>query len=499
MSILESMLIWPDRPLPSLLVLLLVLLPFLYAARDPVHALLRSACRAIANPLRLSARWLGDAGLRLQHRNREVLLAHGGHEVKLTIERELERVTALVQRDLEGYPVLQRKMMDEITRIEEDYKKSGEVPPPPPEWVKAIEAMAKVKPGSDGVLERILTDIRKSIDSIYVLVVAEYRSAYQARHRILKGFLPFWRSVEQTLSRMDRNITSLQSSAAKIDANVLKLEKIAARDNDAANVLAASTATQFFVAGLVMLIAFGGAFVNFKLIALPMSAMVGGGDYITANLQASELAALVIILFETLMGLFLMETLRFTSLFPLGNITEKMRRRLMWASLTILLVLAGFEVALAVMRDVIITADVALKQQLGAAAGAAHVETGWVNKIPTFGQMILGFTLPFALAFVAIPLDYFVNAGRTVVGAALEFALRGSALLLRLAANLIRGTGNLAIMLYDVLIFVPLAIERAVASYRAGSARNNASRPASSSSSSSLSSLEQAAVPKEVS
>ncbi len=501
MSILESMFIWPDRPLPSLLVVLLALLPFLYAARDPVHALLRGACRAIANPLRLSARWLGDAGLRLQHRNREVLLAHGGHEVKLTIERELERVTALVQRDLEGYPVLQRKMMDEITRIEEDYKKSGEVPPPPPEWVKAIEAMAKVKPGSDGVLERILTDIRKSIDSIYVLVVAEYRSAYQARHRILKGFLPFWRSVEQTLGRMDRNITSLQSSAAKIDANVLKLEKIAARDNDAANVLAASTATQFFVAGLVMLIAFGGAFVNFKLIALPMSAMVGGGDYITANLQASELAALVIILFETLMGLFLMETLRFTSLFPLGNITEKMRRRLMWASLTILLVLAGFEVALAVMRDVIIAADVALKQQLGAAAGAAHVETGWVNKIPTFGQMILGFTLPFALAFVAIPLDYFVNAGRTVVGAALEFALRGSALLLRLAANLIRGTGNLAIMLYDVLIFVPLAIERAVASYRAGSARNNASRPASSSSSSSssLSSLEQAAVPKEVS
>ena len=490
MSILESMFIWPDRPLPSLLILLLAMLPFLYAARDPVHGLLRSACRAIAQPLRLGARWLSGAGVRLQQRNREVLLAHGGHETKLTIEREFERVTALVQRDLEGYPVLQRKLMDEITRIEEDYDKSGEVPPPPPDWVKAVETMAKVKPGSDGVLERILADIRKSIDSIYVLVIAEYRSAYQARHKILKGFLPFWRSVEQTLGRMDRNITSLQSSAAKIDANVLKLEKIAARENDAANVLAASTATQFFVAGLVMLIAFGGAFVNFKLIALPMSAMVGGGDYITANLQASELAALVIILFETLMGLFLMETLRFTSLFPLGNITEKMRRRLMWASLTILLVLAGFEVALAVMRDVIINADVALKQQLGATVGAAHMETGWVTKIPTVGQMILGFTLPFALAFVAIPLDYFINAGRTVVGAALEMALRGSALLLRLAANLFHGTGNLAIMFYDVVIFVPLAIERAVLSQRvAGSERSKASRPAP---------LEHAAVTREV-
>ena len=489
MSILESMFIWPDRPLPSLLVLLLVLLPLLYAAREPMHALLKNVTRAIAQPLRLGARWLSAAGVRLQLRNREVLLAHGGHEVKLTIEREFERVTSLVQRDLEGYPVLQRKLMDEITRIEEDYNKSSEVPPPPPEWVKAIEAMAKVKPGADGVLERILSDIRKSIDSIYVLVVAEYRSAYQARHRILKGFLPFWRSVNQTLIRMDRNITSLQSCAAKIDANVVKLEKIAARENDAANVLAASTATQFFVAGLVMLIAFGGAFVNFKLIALPMSAMVGGGDYITANLQASELAALVIILFETLMGLFLMETLRFTSLFPLGNITEKMRRRLMWASLTILLVLAGFEVALAVMRDVIISADVALKQQLGAVVGAAAIDAGWVSKIPTVGQMILGFTLPFALAFVAIPLDYFINAGRTVVGAGMEVALRGSSLLLRLAASLVRGTGVLAIMLYDVLIFVPLAIERGISSYRKGSANNNASRP--------LASLDNAAAPRQ--
>ncbi len=197
--------------------------------------------------------------------------------------------------------------------------------------------------------------------------MSEYRSAYQERHHILKGFLPFWRSVNQTLTQVDRNITSLQVSAAKIDANVLKLEHIAARGNDAANALASSASTLFFVAGMVMLIAFGGAYVNFKLIALPMSAMVGGGDYITDSLQASEVAALVIILFETLMGLFLMETLRFTSLFPFGGITEKMRRRLMWASLTILLVLAGVEVALAVMRDSIIAADVALKHQLGSA------------------------------------------------------------------------------------------------------------------------------------
>ncbi|MGH8595632.1 MAG: hypothetical protein ACREXT_03115, partial [Gammaproteobacteria bacterium] len=157
MSLLESLFIWPNRPLPSLLVLLVLLMPFLYAAREPMHALFKSVCRSIANPLRLGARWLADTGLRLRNRNREVLVAHGSHEVKLTIEREFEHVTMLVQRDLEGYPVLQRKLMDEITRVEEDYKKSAEVPPPPPEWVKAIESIAKIKASGDGVVERILS------------------------------------------------------------------------------------------------------------------------------------------------------------------------------------------------------------------------------------------------------------------------------------------------------------------------------------------------------
>ena len=54
-----------------------------------------------------------------------------------------------------------------------------------------------------------------------------------------------------------------------------------------------------------------------------------------------------------------------------------------------------------------------------------QVDSGWVTRIPTFGQMILGFTLPFALAFVAIPLEYFVGSGRIVLGASLTLSLRG--------------------------------------------------------------------------
>lgn len=467
MSLTEAVFIWPERPALSLLVLFIVAIPFLYVAREPVHMLIARLARTISNPLRLVARWLSDTALKLRARNREVLFAHGSRELRLTIEREFERVTTLVQRDLEGYPALQRKLMDEITKIEDDYKQSGEVPPPPPEWVKAVDGFAKIKNNGDGVVERILADIRDSIDDIYKKIIAEYRGSYQERHHILKRSLPFWRAANQTLMRVERNITGLHDSAEKIDANVRKLDGIFSKNSNAEHALTTSASTQFFISGLVMLIAFGGAYVNFKLISLPMSAMVGGGDYITANLRASEVAAMVIILFEALMGLFLMESLRFTSLFPLQNLSEKMRRYLMWASLIMLIVFAGVEVALAVMRDAIIAADVALKQSLGAGEAVAAVDGGWVMRIPTFGQMILGFTLPFALAFVAIPLEYLVNAGRIVLGALLVQAMRGAAFVVRFVANLSREAGKLLIALYDIVIFIPLSIERWVARMRA--------------------------------
>ena len=461
----EFLLIWPDRPTLSIAVLLLVLIPLLYAARSPVHDLIAALTRAIVGPLRLSSRWLARTATKLRERNREVLFGQGAREAKLIVDRERERVSSLVQRDLEGYPALQRRLTDEITRIEEDFKKSGEVPPPPPEWVKAVESIASIKTGGDGVIERILSDIRKSIEKIYEKVVAEYRAGYESRHRILKGFMPFWRSAGETLQRVERNITGLGQSAAKIDAAVERMAQILQKSDRVEHELTVSASTQFFIAGMVMLIAIGGAFVNFKLIALPMSAMVGGGDYITDNLRASDLAALVIILFEALMGLFLMESLRFTHLFPLQNVTERMRRWMVWGSFAILLVLAGVEVALAVMRDAIIAADVALKTQLGTGV-AAHADTGWVTKIPTGGQMILGFTLPFALAFVAIPLEYAIEAGRTVIGAALVLILKGLAMALRGIAYVVHELGRVVNLFYDVVIFAPLAVERLVAGMR---------------------------------
>ncbi|GMR03965.1 MAG: hypothetical protein BMS9Abin22_481 [Gammaproteobacteria bacterium] len=463
-----SWMIWPGNPVLSLLILFLIAIPFLYAARRPMHGLIRSISRVIANALRLGARWLMHTAEELRSRNKVVLLAHGREEISQAIDREFERVGNLVRRDLQGYPTLQRKLMDEITRIEEDYKKCGEVPPPPPEWTKAVTVIAKIKSSEDGLVEKILEDISTSIEKIYDRVLRDYRRSYERRHKILGGFLPFWRSLDQTLTRVDRNLNGLQESASRIDAQMERYEEITAESEKIEHALTSSAATQFFIASVVLLVAAGGAFVNFWLIARPMSAMVGGGEYIVGGLEASHIAALVIILVEATMGLFLMESLRITHLFPrINNMNDKMRIRIVWVSFTILLILAGVEVALAIMRDQIIAADIALKLGLGdVETTAAVVELGWVGKIPVAGQMILGFVLPFALAFVAIPLEYFIYSARTVIGVGLVLTMRALGFVLRFSGNVVKNVGTTLVMIYDVVIFIPLMIERLIQSKR---------------------------------
>ena len=476
MSGAQFWMIWPNNAMLSALILFLIAMPFLYAARKLVHDLLHSVGNLIGGPLRLGARWLFTAAGDMRERNNAVLLAHGREEVGQRIEREFERVSVLVTRDLEGYPALQRKLLDEITRVEEDYKKCGEVPPAPPEWVDALTAIAKIKSDGNEMVNRILEEIKRSVNSIHDKALAEHRRAYESRHKILNGFMPFWRSLDRTFGQVDKKLTGLQNTSAAIDAQMEKYEQINKKTDRAKNALTTSAFTQFAIATLVLLIAAGGALINFKLIALPMSEMVGAGDYLTESLRTSEVAALVIIFVEATMGLFLMETLRITHLFPrIANLSDQMRRRMLWISLILLVTLAGIEAALALMRDMLIADKQALLQSLASTQQVAPADP-WLRRIPTGGQMLLGFILPFALAFVAIPLEAFIYSMRTVGGAAIVMLVRVTAFALRILGNLVRHLFKTLITLYDVLIVLPLLIERLVKATRNGA--TGESRPA---------------------
>jgi len=172
-------------------------------------------------------------------------------------------------------------------------------------------------------------------------------------------------------------------------------------------------------------------------------------------------AALVIIFVEASMGLFLLEAMRITHLFPgIANLNDRLRRRMLWIALTLLVTLAGVEAALALMRDLLIADKQALLQSL--AAVQAPPPEGWVGRIPTAGQMLLGFMLPFALAFIAVPLESLIHSARTVGGALVLALVRAVALLLRILGQAARHASRVLIRLYDVAIVLPLLAEHLV-------------------------------------
>ncbi|TKB52922.1 MAG: hypothetical protein E8D50_09060 [Nitrospira sp.] len=440
---------------------------FLYAARKPMHGVIHSVCALLSQSTRFIARWLFLCADNLKLRNQSVLLAHGQENQVTVIEREFERVGNMVRKDMQEFPALQRRMMEEATRIEEDYRKCGEIPPPPPEWVSALQSVAKIKTGGD-IPRKLLEDINKSIQKIHDQTVAEFRRSYEERHKILQAMQPSWRSLEKMAGEMDKKMLTLQTDAKQIDGHMGKLQDIKAKENKTEHALTVSGFVQLAISSLVMVIALGGAFINYKLIALPMSEMVGASDYITNSLKTSDVAALVIILMEASMGLFLLESLRITQLFPrIASMDDRMRQRLMYASLIFLVILAAIESSLALMRDILVADKVSLMRDLASAAPAGS--DGLLTSIPMIGQMIMGFVLPFALAFVAIPLESAVYSMRTVLGVFLVQAMRGLGFLLRFTGLLLKRLPKVLELAYDVLIVIPLLIERWVIGMRAGS------------------------------
>jgi hypothetical protein len=432
----------------------------LYLSREPARDAILSLTRLIHGAMRIASRSILKADIRLAERNREVLLAAGRDDAERIIEREFERIEVAVRKDLSECPSLQRRMNEQISKIEDDHKTSTDVPPAPPGWMDAVEAVANIPSKGDPMVANILDKIHDSLVEAHENVKNEYRAATKTRHEHLKAMRPNWRLLQQHVTGMDKNVMSLLQRAKTIDGHMDKYDNIVKGTDQAVRTLSSSSLTQFFISLIVLIIAVGGALINFNLIARPMSEMVGGNQMI-GTFRISDIAALVIIMVETSMGLFLMESLRITRLFPvIAALPDKKRTWMIWITLSLLLSLASVEAGLAYMREILLQDELATSASLRGDVGMlTATQFSWIT---TAAQMAMGFILPIALVFVAIPLENFVQSGRTVLGLAVSGSMRGFATLLRVFGNAFFHIGALLVSLYDFLICVPLWMERRV-------------------------------------
>ena len=452
---MSSLLTITPWPIVSAATLLVLLVAALYFARDTARQVIHAAAGALAQGLRVASHAVTRAQERLAARNRAVLLAAGREAKERVVEREFVRVGDTVRKDLAGYPDMRRRLSESIQRIEEDQEKAVEVPPEAPGWAQAIKVIAEVKGRSTNT--EILEDIHRSTVKAHEEAMADYRKASGERHALLRRMMPDWRLIQETLERVNKSVESVLARALAIDHHMEEYEAIVRGEDRAVSVLSSSSIVYFFVSALVLAVATAGTAVNFTLIARPMAEMVGGTNFIGA-FRTADIAALVIIMVEISMGLFLMESLRITRLFPvIGALSDKMRVRMIFMTFAVLLMMASIEAGLAYMREVLLQDELATSSLLRGDNGAVIVNPHlWIT---TAAQMGMGFVLPFALVFVAIPLETFVHSLRTVVGLVGIAVLQSLALILRLLGNGCRHLGTLAQRLYDLPLFVPLWIE----------------------------------------
>jgi hypothetical protein len=454
---MTSLLTFTPWPLLSATILFILLVAALYLARDTAHQAITAAAAALSRGLRIAAYSVIRAQERLAARNRAVLLSAGREAKERVVEREFARVGDTVRKDLAGYPEMHRRLSEAILRIEEDQAKAVEVPPEAPGWAQAVKVVADLDSRNAGA--DILADIHKSMVKAHAEAMTDYRKASGERHALLRRMMPDWRLIQDTLGRVNKSVESVIGRALAIDHHMEEYEAIVRGEDHAVSILSSSSIVYFFVSLLVLAVATAGTAVNFTLIARPMAEMVGGTNFIGAY-RTADIAALVIIMVEISMGLFLMESLRITRLFPVvGALSDKMRVRMIGVTFTILLLMASIEAGLAYMREVLLQDELATSALLRgdtSTAGSIVYSHLWIT---TAAQMGMGFVLPFALVFVAIPLETFVHSLRTVVGLIGIAALQALALLLRLLSNGCRHLGVLARRLYDLPLFAPLWVE----------------------------------------
>lgn len=465
---MKSLYLWPDHAALSLAVLWLASVVFLWAAREPMLALLRSlgqllreGCEGLANACERAAQELRERGDAALH-------AAGVLEARGRLGREIGRVDSAFSERLGQYSGLQRRLDDLLVKLEKDYADCAETPPKVPGWSTAVRAIAQIPTPNDANVQKVLESIRESSEDAEEKALKQHRDDTKQRHKLLGAMATCWKDVRDLMARMGGTVAAAIEATTRIHGYVEEYEKVSKQEEAATRALTFSAAKLFAVSTLVLSVAFGGAFVNFQLIALPMSELVPAGARI-GGLPVATISALVIVLMETALGIFILDLLGITDLFPkLQGVPASRRRLLLSLSLAGLFFLACVESSLAVLRESIAEADAALRLSLGGDEARAIAQAS-SSKIPVIGQAVLGFVLPFILAMVAIPLEMLLDSGRHVLGALCVLGLSAVGALARGGAYLSGALSTLLVSVYEIYISIPLRIERAVRQPRTSS------------------------------
>jgi hypothetical protein len=302
----------------------------------------------------------------------------------------------------------------------------------------------------------MLAEIHKSAVEGEKRALAELRNTTSKRHKILSSMAPMWKNINKILKDVGEQVSAVLETTKRIDKYMGQFEKVQKGGEDSIDMLA-SRANKMFIFSLIMIaIAAAGVFVNFNIIALPVSELVPGDTRIL-GMPVSKFSAMVIICLEVMCGIFLTEAMGMTNIIPhIGMMTRGKRRLILSASLIFLFLLACVEASLGILREALVESDALQKQAL---AGVAQTGlSSSTSKFTVIGQAGLGFILPWILAMVAIPLEMLIETSQHVFYKLLILLVNLFGYFCNMIGYVIETLFKVLIHLYDVYIIVPASI-----------------------------------------
>jgi len=456
---MSSLYIWPQMPFLSITVLVVASMVFLYLARTPMHLALESLNDGIAGGLQRTAEWIKSAVVKMQEKNRKVLLESNIAASGQKIAQEFKRVDASYTKHLAEYPALHLKLDESITTIDADFQECGQVVPEAPGWNDAVKSIASIKGTASGdrVIEKMLKELHKSAVEGEKMALSEMQKTSTKRHKILSSLSPIWKKVLKAMNEVNTRVELVLETSGKIEKYMKEYEKVRKGGEESIDMLS-SKATKLFIFSIIVITVAGfGAFVNFQLIALPMSELVPAGTRVL-GMHVSDISALVIVALEVVLGIFLMEALGVTNIFPqIASLTLSKRRVLLYAAVLGLFFLASVEAALAVLREHIATTNAATTQALAGKVDTLVSAEG--SQITVIGQATLGFILPWILAMVAVPLEMLIESSQHVLSKLLIFVVKLTGYLVGILGHILSTIMKMIIHIYDAYIIIPTQIE----------------------------------------
>lgn len=435
--------VWSDSLWVSGIIWTLLAIVLLYLARRPAHDALRVASRALARWLRTAARALSGVRGRALAQQRILHAAMALDLAERRIERTTRRFAHAIERDLGAFPQLQRRLTDQVERIDRDYHDSADTPPVPPQWLDAVDAVARTQQAGDAAVAGILDAMHGTLTRAAHDALDEFRFASRKRHGLLRRMLPLWRRAARMLSRMDGNVAVLTRRAESIDAQIQRYIRL--RDEPPA--LTLGVQAQYWMRCLFAIVGLGVmgvlAATEHALLAQPLLALLPNSTPVF-GVPLAQVEAWVVIGAEVAFGLLLLELNRVTRLLPaLGLLGPRARLR------------AGVLLSLLWLGTVVFAGALMV---LGAPAKA---ELG--HSVAEVGAVVL---LALLLLPAGLLLDMVLNTARSVILSVVGGVLAVVALLLRALGWLALLAGRVLVYAYDLTIFLPLAIDAAIAMRR---------------------------------